>query len=62
MMCREKLNRSDRSRQRKGAELMMRLPIFEYRAPRSLAEAARILDGEGVNAMPLAGGPTCCQT
>ena len=35
---------------------MMRLPIFEYRAPRSLAEAARILDGEGVNAMPLAGG------
>src|SRR6185295_2499713 len=41
---------------RKGAELMMRLPIFEYRAPRSLAEAARILDGEGVNAMPLAGG------
>jgi 4-hydroxybenzoyl-CoA reductase subunit beta len=35
---------------------MMRLPIFEYRAPRSLAEAARILDGEGANAMPLAGG------
>jgi 4-hydroxybenzoyl-CoA reductase subunit beta len=35
---------------------MMRLPMFEYRAPRSLAEAARILDGEGANAMPLAGG------
>src|SRR5258707_9302841 len=35
---------------------MMRLPIFEFRAPRSLAEAARILDGEGANAMPLAGG------
>lgn len=35
---------------------MMRLPIFEYRAPRSLAEAARILDGEGANALPLAGG------
>jgi 4-hydroxybenzoyl-CoA reductase subunit beta len=35
---------------------MMRLPIFEFRAPRSLEEAARILDGEGTNAMPLAGG------
>jgi 4-hydroxybenzoyl-CoA reductase subunit beta len=35
---------------------MMRLPIFEFRTPRSLTEAARILDGEGANAMPLAGG------
>src|SRR5581483_11572499 len=35
---------------------MMRLPIFEFRAPRTLEEAARILDGEGPNAMPLAGG------
>jgi 4-hydroxybenzoyl-CoA reductase subunit beta len=35
---------------------MMRLPIFEFRAPRTLAEAARILDGEGTDAMPLAGG------
>ena len=35
---------------------MMRLPMFEYRAPRSLAEAARVLDGEGASAMPLAGG------
>jgi 4-hydroxybenzoyl-CoA reductase subunit beta len=35
---------------------MMRLPIFEFRAPRSLEEATRILDGEGANAMPLAGG------
>jgi 4-hydroxybenzoyl-CoA reductase subunit beta len=35
---------------------MMRLPIFEYRAPRTLDEAAHILDGEGANAMPLAGG------
>jgi 4-hydroxybenzoyl-CoA reductase subunit beta len=35
---------------------MMRLPIFDYRAPRTLDEATRILDGEGANAMPLAGG------
>jgi 4-hydroxybenzoyl-CoA reductase subunit beta len=35
---------------------MMRLPLFEFRAPRTLEEAARILNGEGANAMPLAGG------
>jgi 4-hydroxybenzoyl-CoA reductase subunit beta len=35
---------------------MMRLPLFEFRAPQSIAEAARILDGEGPTAMPLAGG------
>ena len=35
---------------------MMRLPFFEFRAPRTLDEAARILDGEGANAMPIAGG------
>jgi len=35
---------------------MMRLPWFEYRAPRSVAEAARILAGEGPNAMLIAGG------
>lgn len=35
---------------------MMRLPLFEFRAPRTLDEAARILDGEGSRAMPLAGG------
>jgi 4-hydroxybenzoyl-CoA reductase subunit beta len=35
---------------------MMRLPLFEFRAPRKLDEAVRILDGEGANAMPLAGG------
>ena len=35
---------------------MMRLPLFEFRAPRTLEEAARILDGEGTTAMPLAGG------
>ncbi|MFZ0212402.1 MAG: FAD binding domain-containing protein [Candidatus Acidiferrales bacterium] len=35
---------------------MMRLPLFSFRAPRTLAEAASILDGEGGNAMPLAGG------
>jgi 4-hydroxybenzoyl-CoA reductase subunit beta len=35
---------------------MMRLPLFEFRAPRTLGEAARILDGEGTKVMPLAGG------
>src|SRR5437764_2852996 len=35
---------------------MMRLPWFEYRAPRSIGEAARILAGEGPNAMLIAGG------
>ncbi|HEY2545209.1 MAG TPA: FAD binding domain-containing protein, partial [Candidatus Acidoferrum sp.] len=35
---------------------MMRLPLFEFRAPRTIEEAARILDGEGAAAMPLAGG------
>ncbi|HEX7052672.1 MAG TPA: FAD binding domain-containing protein [Burkholderiales bacterium] len=35
---------------------MLRLPWFDYRAPRSLAEAARILAGEGPAAMPIAGG------
>jgi 4-hydroxybenzoyl-CoA reductase subunit beta len=34
----------------------MRLPWFDYRAPRSLGEAARILAGEGPNAMLIAGG------
>src|SRR5712691_602459 len=35
---------------------MMRLPLFAFRAPTTLAEAARILHGEGPAAMPLAGG------
>jgi 4-hydroxybenzoyl-CoA reductase subunit beta len=35
---------------------MMRLPWFEFRAPRSVAEAARILAGEGPQAMLIAGG------
>ena len=35
---------------------MMRLPLFEFRTPRTLDEAARILEGEGPKAMPLAGG------
>jgi 4-hydroxybenzoyl-CoA reductase subunit beta len=35
---------------------MMRLPLFEFRAPHTLEEAAHILDGERTNAMPLAGG------
>jgi len=35
---------------------MMRLPWFDYRAPASVAEAARILAGEGPEAMLIAGG------
>ena len=35
---------------------MMRLPWFDYRAPRSVAEASRILAGEGPAAMVIAGG------
>jgi 4-hydroxybenzoyl-CoA reductase subunit beta len=35
---------------------MMRLPHFRYRAPDDVAEAARILAGEGPQAMILAGG------
>lgn len=35
---------------------MMRLPLFEFRAPHTLEEAVRILDGERSNTMPLAGG------
>jgi 4-hydroxybenzoyl-CoA reductase subunit beta len=35
---------------------MMRLPWFDYRAPKTLAEAARILAGEGPQAMLIAGG------
>jgi 4-hydroxybenzoyl-CoA reductase subunit beta len=35
---------------------MMRLPWFEYRAPRTVAEAAAILAAEGPGAMLIAGG------
>jgi len=35
---------------------MMRLPLFEFRTPRTIKEAAAILDGEGASVMPLAGG------
>src|SRR5689334_15110405 len=35
---------------------MLRLPWFEYRAPRSVADAAKILAGEGPRAMLIAGG------
>jgi 4-hydroxybenzoyl-CoA reductase subunit beta len=35
---------------------MMRLPWFDYRAPRSVAEAAQILAGEGPGATLIAGG------
>lgn len=35
---------------------MLRLPWFDYRAPRSVAEASKILAGEGPAAMLVAGG------
>src|SRR5689334_24002793 len=35
---------------------MLRLPWFDYRAPRTVAEAAKILAGEGPQAMLVAGG------
>jgi 4-hydroxybenzoyl-CoA reductase subunit beta len=35
---------------------MMRLPWFEHRAPKTVQEAARILAGEGPDAMLIAGG------
>src|SRR3954469_6532725 len=35
---------------------MLRLPWFEHRAPRSVAEAVQILAGEGPRAMLIAGG------
>jgi len=35
---------------------MMRLPPFRYVAPKTAAEAARILQGHGLEAMPVAGG------
>jgi 4-hydroxybenzoyl-CoA reductase subunit beta len=35
---------------------MMRLPLFEFRTPKTVEEVAGILDGEGSKAMPLAGG------
>src|SRR6185503_13704282 len=35
---------------------MLRLPWFDYRAPRTVAEAAQILAGEGPQAMLIAGG------
>jgi 4-hydroxybenzoyl-CoA reductase subunit beta len=35
---------------------MIRLPWFEWRAPRTVAEAAKILAGEGPQAMLIAGG------
>jgi 4-hydroxybenzoyl-CoA reductase subunit beta len=35
---------------------MMRLPWFEHRSPKTVAEAARILAGEGPGAMLIAGG------
>src|SRR6185436_13172249 len=38
------------------AKSMLRLPWFEHRTPRSVAEAATILAGEGPAAMLVAGG------
>src|SRR4249920_3118885 len=40
----------------KRAKSMLRLPWFEHRTPRSVAEAAKILAGEGPAAMLVAGG------
>jgi hypothetical protein len=45
-----------RETEAQGRRRMMRLPWFEHRAPRSVAEAVRILAGEGPHAMPIAGG------
>src|SRR3954462_5679735 len=42
--------------QAQGARGMMRLRWFEHRAPKSVDEAARILAGEGKDAMLIAGG------
>src|SRR3954468_9421421 len=42
--------------QAQGARGMMRLPWFEHRSPNSVQEAARILAGEGTDAMLIAGG------
>src|SRR5262245_40901007 len=39
-----------------SSSAMLRLPWFEHRAPRSVAEAAKILAGEGPRAMLIAGG------
>src|ERR1700752_3181357 len=49
-------NFTARAREGSGTQLMMRLPLFAFRTPRTLDEAARILHGEGPSAMPLAGG------
>jgi len=35
---------------------MIRLPYFCYRVPRTIGEAAKILAGEGPDAMLIAGG------
>jgi 4-hydroxybenzoyl-CoA reductase subunit beta len=35
---------------------MMRLPLFHFRAPRTIEEAAKVLAGEGPSALPIAGG------
>jgi 4-hydroxybenzoyl-CoA reductase subunit beta len=35
---------------------VIRLPYFRYRVPRTIGEAAKILAGEGPDAMPIAGG------
>ena len=56
---RRRRQRGERAAQRKPegrGRVMMRLPWFSYLAPRTLAEAARILAGEGPNAMAIAGG------
>src|SRR5439155_20046959 len=48
--------RSARRAAEGGRHAMMRLPWFRYESPRTIAEAARLLAGEGPNAMLIAGG------
>src|SRR5262249_22014751 len=48
--------RAARCSRHEVAQIMMRLPLFQFRAPRTIEEAARILAAEGPSAMPLAGG------
>src|SRR6185436_4748892 len=48
--------RPGRAAMARRASEMMRLPWFDYRAPRSVAEAVKILEGEGAQAILIAGG------
>ena len=41
---------------------MMRLPKFEYRVPREIAEAVKIMGGAGRRVSLWPAGPICIQT